>query len=383
MTSSILIVGTGPAALLAADLLSARGLNLRIFERRLAPGWKLLVAGSSGLNVSHEGENLSQHYTHRRAEIATCLEQYSREDWLSHLSALGEETFLGTSRRYFLTNKKASGLLSSWVKRLESRGVEFNYGEEFVNFSTKAGRPMASFRSGREEDADALLLALGGPSWETQPPLWPLAFQEKGISFVPFAPANAGWEFEVPEEFFLEAEGKPIKGLALTTARGKKVGECMITRYGLEGTPVYSVGCPGEALIDLKPDLEEKKLVARLQQGPAKLSGAKLSPGAELLLMALALASAWESPEALAAAIKALPINLLKPRPLEESISASGGLSWDELSENLELKKAQGVFCAGEMVDWDAPTGGFLLQASVSMGAVAARGILKKLALPY
>lgn len=366
-----LIVGSGPAALLAADILSARQIPVKLFERRPAPGWKLLVAGSSGLNVAHSGE-MATEYSARQEEISACLRQFGRDDWLSYLHGLGEETFLGTSRRYFLRNKKASTLLASWMSRLRGQGVEFHFGEELVDFGEG---PELRFASGRVEKGEAALLALGGGSWEDQPPRWPEAFLSKKIAFSPFIPANAGYSFRAPAGFFEEAEGKPVKGLTLKTAKGEKNGECMITRYGLEGTPVYTIGCPGKALIDLKPDITSDRLAPRLAGG---LKHAKLSPGAELLFQALATDPAATG-AALAHQLKALPIELLEPRPLSESISSRGGVSWDELSSELELKKAPGIYCAGEMVDWDAPTGGYLLQASVSMGAVAAAAILQKL----
>jgi uncharacterized flavoprotein (TIGR03862 family) len=368
-----LIVGSGPAALLAADILSSRQIPVKLFERRPAPGWKLLVAGSSGLNVTHSGE-MGPEYTARRAEVSGCLQKFGREEWLSYLHGLGEETFLGTSRRFFLKNKKASSLLAAWVKRLRGQGVEFHFGEELVDFLPGSSVELR-FASGRTEKGEAALLALGGGSWEDQPPGWPEAFISKGIAFSPFAPANAGYSFRAPAGFFEAAEGKPVKGLTLKTTKGEKTGECMITRYGLEGTPVYTMGCPGPATIDLKPDITLERLASRLSGG---LRHAKLSPGAELLFLALASDPNAKGAD-LARQLKALPIELLEPRPLSESISSSGGISWDELSPELELKKAPGIYCAGEMVDWDAPTGGFLLQACVSMGAVAAEAIQKRI----
>lgn len=371
-----MIVGTGPAALLAADILSAAGERVRVFERRPSAGWKLLVAGASGLNVSHDGPEhaLADHYFARREEIGACLAAYGRADWLAHLRGLGEETFLGTSRRYFLVNKKAGSLLAAWTTRLLNRGVEFHFGEELTDFSS--GR--ATFASGRRETAENILLALGGPSWEQAPPAWPAIFQRRGVQFTPFTPSNAGYSFAAPDGFFALAEGKPIKGLVLRTARGEKAGECMITRYGLEGTPVYTVGCPGAATLDLKPDLTLERLRDRLVSGGRSRlrQTAKLSEGAWLLVEKLQPRALLDA-GTLATTLKNFPLELGEPRPLTECISARGGVSWDELSPTLELLRVPGVYCAGEMVDWDAPTGGFLIQASVSMGAVAARGILR------
>lgn len=371
MPSPILICGSGPAGLMAAHVLSQAGHAVEIFERRPGPGWKLLVAGSSGLNVTHEAPDLSVFYPEGREPIAKALAAFSKDDWLAFLHSLGEETYVGTSRRYFLENFKASSLLKAWTERLTNAGVKFHYGREFAGLIPGGVR----FTDGTQTQGAATVLALGGPSWEDTPPAWPAWFREAGYDFTSFTSSNAGWSFRAPEGFFARAEGKPIKGLRLRTARGEKLGELMITRYGLEGTPIYTLGVPGFAEVDLKPDLAEEKLVSRLQpfRGEAvdKLRGAKLSEGAALLLISLAPASAWESPAALARAIKNLRVELLEPRSLKDCISARGGLAFSELDEELQLRRAPGVFAAGEMLDWDAPTGGFLLQASVSTGFVA------------
>ena len=372
-TSPILICGSGPAGLMAASVAARAGYPVEIFERRPGPGWKLLVAGSSGLNVTHEAPDLAAFYPERRAELARVLARFGKDEWISFLHELGEETYVGTSRRYFVKNFKASSLLKAWTERLSQAGVKFHYGREFANLLPEGAG--VRFTDGSEARGAASVLALGGPSWEEHPSAWPKWFQTEGFAFKDFQPSNAGWSFRAPEGFFARAEGKPIKGLTLTTKLGSKTGELMITRYGLEGTPVYTLGTPGTAHVDLKPDLAEEKLSSRLQPfrgGPAeKLRGAKLSEGAALFFEALAPAEAWESPANLARALKNLSVEFLSPRALKECISARGGLSFDELSEALELRRMPGVFCAGEMLDWDAPTGGFLLQASVSTGFVA------------
>jgi uncharacterized flavoprotein (TIGR03862 family) len=366
---------------MAADILSQGGLHVRIYERRPAAGWKLLVAGSSGPNVSYDcaPEELPSYYSRRREEMASCLRRFTREDWLSCLTGLGEEVFLGTSRRYFIRNRKASVLLRSWMERLQERGVEFYFNEEFSGFSA-AGKVRTFFSSGKKETSGSLLLALGGGSWETEPPSWPGALKRKGLCVSDLSPANAGYSILAPDAFFSAAQGKPIKGLRLTTAKGTKLGECMITRYGLEGTPVYTVGCPGAATLDLKPDLPLAQLREKLQRHSlqGRLKAAKLSEGARLLFLALAPEAPKLSAEKTAELLKCLPVEFLAPRPLAESISSAGGLSWDELDDELQLKKFPSVYCAGEMLDWDAPTGGFLLQGCVSMGAVAALAILRR-----
>ncbi len=296
----------------------------------------------------------------------------------SVLEDLGEEPYVGSSHRYFLKSKTAASLLKSWTSSLEAAGATFVYGEELVKIEKE---PLAlHFASGRIEQPSGCLLALGGGSWEEEPPKWPEMLRALELDVSDLEPANAGFRIRATPEFFVKAEGQPVKGLVLTTAKGEKQGELMITKYGLEGTPIYTVGIVGPATLDLKPDMPVDKLAQRIAAGRGSISQrvehtAKLSTGAFMLLKELAPDHCWATPATIAAAIKDLTIELLKPRPLSESISARGGLSWDELDENLQLRKAPGLFVAGEMVDWDAPTGGFLIQASVSMGFVAACGI--------
>ncbi len=385
MPFPVILVGTGPAALTAATFLTRQGIRPLLVERRAAAGWKLLVAGSSGLNVTYDGAEgeLPSFYQARKNEMGHCLQRFPRREWLRLLTDLGEEPYVGSSHRYFLRHKTAATLLQSWTNALEKAGAQFAYGEELTGIVP--GDPLTlTFRSGRVEKAAAVLLALGGGSWEAEEPAWPEMLKNLGLSGTRLEPANAGYSLRAPRDFFARAEGEPVKGLVLRTAKGTKQGELMITKYGVEGTPVYTVGCPGPATLDLKPDLGEEKLAERIAGGKGSVwqrveNAAKLSRGALLLAKELAPPGAWTSPVNAAYALKNLEIELLEPRPLSESISARGGLSWDELSHDLEVKKIPGLFVAGEMIDWDAPTGGFLIQACVSQGFVASEGIAKKI----
>lgn len=381
---SCAIIGTGPAALTAATYLVKAGHKPVLFDARPAPGWKLLVAGSSGLNVTYDcsEEDLPGFFTERSTEMAAVLKRFTRDAWLKLLVSLGEEPYIGSSKRYFLKSKTAASLLKSWTSSLEAAGAEFVYGEELVKIDKD---PLTlHFASGKIVTPKTALLALGGGSWEPEPPKWPEMLRALELEVKDLEPANAGYRIKVPPEFFLKAEGQPVKGLVLTTAKGEKQGELMITKYGLEGTPIYTVGTPGKATLDLKPDMPVDKLAQRIADGRGSISQrvehtAKLSSGAWLLLKQFAPDHAWSTPLNIATAIKDLTIQLLQPRPLSESISARGGLSWDELDENLGVNRVPGLFVAGEMVDWDAPTGGFLIQGSVSMGFVAACGIAAEL----
>lgn len=381
---SCAILGTGPAALTAATYLTKAGIQPVLFEARPAPGWKLLVAGSSGLNITYDcpEADLPNFYSARAAEMGEMLKRFTRDAWLKLLHSLGEETYVGSSKRYFLKNKTAATLLGRWTESLEQAGATFAYGEELVKITKD---PLTlHFASGKTVQPETALLALGGGSWEKEAPKWPEMLRELDLSVSELEPANAGYLLKAPPEFFVKAEGHPVKGLVLTTSKGEKQGELMITKYGFEGTPVYTVGAPGKATLDLKPDLSVDKLAQRIADGRGSISQrvenmAKLSSGALLLLREFAPDRCWATPATIAAAIKDLTVQLIRPRPLTESISARGGLSWDELDENLECKKIPGLFAAGEMVDWDAPTGGFLIQGSVSMGFVAACGIAARL----
>ncbi|MGZ3662564.1 MAG: NAD(P)/FAD-dependent oxidoreductase, partial [Bdellovibrionota bacterium] len=289
---SCAIIGTGPSALTAATFLTRAGIKPVLFERRAAPGWKLLVAGSSGLNVTYDcpDEELVSHFSARRNELGHCLQRFPRSEWLKLLTELGEEPYVGSSHRYFLRNKTAATLLAAWAESLSSAGAEFRYGEELVE--VLPGSPLTlKFASGLSIEAQTALLALGGGSWETEPPAWPEMLKKLGLEGSRLEPSNAGYSFAAPQGFFEENEGKPIKGLVLTTSRGKRQGELMITKYGLEGTPVYTVGCPGPAHLDLKPDLAEDKLVQKIASGKGSMMSrientAKLSPGALAMLKA-------------------------------------------------------------------------------------------------
>lgn len=381
-----LIVGSGPAALMAAMIVAEAGFPVEIFEKRKGPGRKLLIAGSSGLNVSYEAgpDSFPAFYRARKEELSSCLSRFGKDEWLEFIHALGIETFLGTSRRYFVKGMKASPLLRAWLAKLEGKGAVFHFEKELVDFSAAENGFVLDFRDGTKACGDVLLLALGGGSHEAGYPEWTKFIAAKGIRVEPLLPANAGFHIRAPESFFREAEGLAIKGVVLKTARGEKIGELMITRYGLEGTPIYSVGCKGAAELDLKPDLAEEKLRARLEEAGGMVlkrveKAAKLSPGALLLAKHLAPPDSWQSIESAARLLKHFPLELLEPRPLEEAISSSGGVSWDELSEYLEAKKIPALFFAGEMVDWDGPTGGFLLTACASTAHSAAQGILRRL----
>ena len=272
---------------------------------------------------------------------------------------------------------KASGLLKQWISYLEERGVKIHPSRELQDFeSNESGVNLTFSNESAPLHFNRAYFFLGGGSWEDLEPSWISLFKKKGIGFRDFEPANVGYEIDWSPEFLKEAEGKPLKKIILKTRLGEKAGELVVTRYGLEGTPIYFKGCPGEAKIDLKPDLTLEQIRDRLNSvkenlAPIRRVKQKLGlPEASLALLF------HHTPVAIkndlgkfSERIKNFPVFLKQPRPLSESISSKGGVLLSEIKETLELKKVPAIFCGGEMLDWDAPTGGFLIQACVSQGA--------------
>ncbi|MCC7441397.1 MAG: TIGR03862 family flavoprotein [Bdellovibrionales bacterium] len=393
---SIGVVGTGPAGLMAADVLAEAGVDVTLFDKRSSPGRKLLVAGSSGLNVTNAvplDEFVAQ-YTGPAEHWNSVIGGFTPKNWLRHIeNKLGTPTFLGTSGRYFVEDMKAASLLRAWTDRLHELAVHFEYGLECIGVESKGGRVTLTMRSAAGDephDFDAVCFALGGGSWEPKedPLRWPALFRERGVEFEAFRPANAGYRVAWSEAFLKEAEGQPLKGVVLTTPKGSRKADAMVTRYGIEGTPVYFVGVTGPATLDLQPDLSDAKLLERLRAVKENLSPIRrvkkqlhLCPAALALIFHHTPKEVLEDRglERLVARIKAFPLELLGPQPLAEAISSGGGIRFSELDPALMLHKLPGVFAAGEMLDWEAPTGGFLIQGCVSEGVAAARGILKRI----
>lgn len=377
------VFGTGPAGLMAADVLSARGLPVSVFEKKSAPGKKLLIAGATGLNVTNacpEGAFV-ENYLGPKKRFEELFRLFSPDDWLGFLHDLGIKTFPGTSGRHFVEGLKAAPLLKAWMKRLKARGVTFHYGCEWTDFHPlKSGGWKFHFIGGDTFDAAAGCFCLGGGSYERggAPFRWAEALRAKGIRIIPFAPSNAGFAVAWPEKFLVEAEGQPLKNVTLSSPRGIKRGEVVITRYGLEGTPVYHAGKTGEVTLDLKPDLDARAILSKLMAIKENLSPLRrakktlnLSPAALALLFHMTPKDVLADAEKFSLRIKAFPLIFTAQRPLSEAISSSGGVAWEEIGADYGLKNFPGLFVAGEMIDWDAPTGGFLIQACVSQGFAA------------
>lgn len=382
----LLVIGGGPAGLRAAEIVSGAGRRVIVADRMPSVGRKFLVAGRGGLNLTHSDpiERFTRRYGDENRWRAL-LADFSPDELRRWAEDLGIETFIGTSGRVFPSTKQAAPLLRRWVARLKKQGVEFRLRHEWTGLTPRDGWDAAFRTSDRDTTlhARAVLLTLGGGSWPQTGSngAWTTILQQAGVAITPLAPANCGYEVAWPTAFLKIAEGQPLKNIVVRAGTESITGELLVTCYGLEGGALYQLGHAlrgvenPELIIDLKPTFTLEQLLAKLPSSASNLSEAaaswKLSPAAQALLSLHAAPSARD----LAALAKAFPIQLRGPRPLEEAISTAGGVTWPELDEKLMLRRLPGVFCAGEMIDWDAPTGGYLLQGCFSTATRAARGV--------
>ena len=382
------VVGSGPAALMFADTLALAGIKVHIFEKRKGAAWKLFVAGSSGLNITNSLPltPFAERYSEPHEFWEECLKVFGPKEWIQFIEkTLDLGTFLGTSGRYFVETMHAAKLVRNWKRRLESLGVQFLFDHECVDFSSKESRIELNFSSQDSQSFDAVCFALGGASWEAQetPLRWPVLFTKKNIGFRAFTACNSGFELAWTEAFLKEAEGKPLKNISFYSSKGELRGDLIVTSYGLEGTPIYTLGEVGRVFLDLKPDLSEAVILKKLSTVKENLSPLRrinkvlnLGLATKALLFHFAGTDNLENLEKLVRILKRFPLELLRERPLTESISSKGGILWSELDESLMLKKHKNVYCIGEMLNWDAPTGGFLIQGCVSQGFWCAQKIL-------
>ncbi len=402
MNKAVAVIGAGPAGLMAADVLAAGGVAVTIYDRMPSVARKLLLAGRGGLNLTHSEDldRLLWRYGEARPHLEAAIRRFPPDALRAFSEQLGQTTFVGTSGRVFPKALKASPLLRAWLRSLQARGVAFrlrhhwrgwNEAGELV-FDSPAG-PVAS-------KPDATVLALGGMSW---PRLgsdggWVGVLREQGITVAPLKPANVGFEVAWSERFRSEFEGQPLKNVALTFENHTVRGEAIVTRDGLEGGAIYALSAPlreaifrdGSAVLKLalRPDLDRSALTARLQRPRGKQSLStflRKSLGLPAVAIGLvheaALAAKTSlsamSTAALAGLINELPVRLVGVRPVARAISTAGGIKFAELDERLMLRRKASVFVAGEMLDWEAPTGGYLLQACFATGAAAGRGVLE------
>lgn len=376
--------------MMLADVLARNGCKVALFERRNGLARKLFIAGSSGLNISHDlsHDAFVQHYT-PAGLFEHPLRAFTVKDWLSFIENLGLKTFLGTSRRYFIEPMNALPLVRAWKKRLSEAGVEFLVDYDCVGFERLGCNTTGvtlSFADAEQKVFDAVAFCLGGASYEEVPPPWPAMFRRMAIEVTDFRASNVGFRVQWPQALLKEAEGKPLKDVVLATERGVRRGDMIVTTYGLEGTPIYFVGIEGEGTLDLKPALSMDAMMERLRDVGENLSPMrrvqqklKLSEASLALLYHLTPSEIRNDLQSLVLRIKNFPVSLIGPQPLAEAISTKGGIALSEIDDAFMLKKIPGVFAAGEMLDWDAPTGGFLIQGCVSQGVAAAHGVLEYL----
>jgi uncharacterized flavoprotein (TIGR03862 family) len=387
---------------MAAEVLAQGGAGVTVYDAMPSVGRKFLLAGRGGLNLTHS-EALPVFLTRYGAaapQLTPAITAFLPDALRAWSEALGQPTFVGSSGRVFPQAFKASPLLRAWLRRLDSLGVQFALRHRWTGWDDNGRLSFATPDGARVVEAHATVLALGGASWSRlgSDGAWVETLMAKGVTVSPLQPANCGFTVAWSDIFRDRFEGQPLKGVALSFGSHAVRGEALITRTGIEGGAIYALSAglrdsivgTGQATlhIALRPDLEMNVLVARLSapRGKQSLSNwlrkaAHLSPVAIGLLQEAAMVSGEPlsslSPASLAGLINALPIQLTGMAPIARAISTAGGISFDELDADFMIRRLPGVFAAGEMLDWEAPTGGYLLQASFATGAAAGRGALK------
>lgn len=387
---------------MAADVLSAVGAAVTIYDRMPSVGRKFLLAGRGGLNLTHSEalDLFLSRYGEARPHLEVAIRRFPPETLRAFSEQLGQQTFVGSSGRVFPKALKASPLLRAWLRALDARGVALRLRHHWRGWN-EAGELVFDSPAGAViSKPDATVLALGGMSWPRlgSDGAWVDVLRAQGIAIAPLQPANVGFEVAWTERFRSEFAGQPLKNVALMFEGTTVRGEAIITRDGVEGGAIYALSAPlreailrdGAALlkISLKPDLDRSALAARLERPRGKQSFSNflrkrlgLPTVAIALLNEVALSTAAKLPSLSAAAladlINDLPVQLVGVRPVERAISTAGGIRFAELDDHLMLRRRPGVFVAGEMLDWEAPTGGYLLQACFATGAAAARGALE------
>ncbi|WP_295488480.1 TIGR03862 family flavoprotein [uncultured Pseudomonas sp.] len=392
----VAVIGAGPAGLMAAEALAQAGVTVEVFDAMPSVGRKFLLAGVGGMNITHSEPYPAfvGRYGERRDALDALLRDFDGQALRQWIHGLGIETFIGTSGRVFPNDMKAAPLLRAWLKRLRETGVVIHTRHRWLGWTAEGALRIGYPQGERHVHAQAVVLALGGGSWARlgSDGAWVPVLAERAVDISPLRPSNCGFEVEGWSEV-LKAKfaGAPLKNIALSVpGSAPRKGEFIITAQGVEGSLVYAWSAPLRAsleregratlLLDLLPDRPVDKIaqalakprgsrsMARHLQGQLGIDGVKAA-----LLRELTDPATFVDPQRLAEAIKALPIELLRTRPLDEAISSAGGVRFEALDDGLMLKALPGVFCAGEMLDWEAPTGGYLLTACFASGLCAGR----------
>ncbi len=398
---TVVVIGGGPAGLMAAEVMASSGVLVDVYDAMPTLGRKFLMAGKGGLNITHSEpyELFVRRFGPRQAEIQKILADFPPEALRAWVSALGFDTFVGSSGRVFPVGMKASPLLRAWLARLAANGVRFHPRSRWLGWD-EAGRLRLETPEGEKRvSPGAVVLALGGGSWARlgSNAAWVPVLAEKGVQIAPLKPSNCGFDIGWSEHLRTRFAGQPVKAVTLSFEDAQGVflqqGEFVITQHGIEGSLVYAASArlrdaiaaqgSAEIRLDLAPGYTLDALATRLAKArgsrslashlekQANLKGVKAA-----LLREVTPPQTLADPARLAQAIKSLPLRLQAPRPIDEAISTAGGVLFEELDAFLMLKKIPGVFCAGEMLDWEAPTGGYLLTACFASGRRAGQGVL-------
>lgn len=400
--NSVAVIGAGPAGLIAAEEMAKAGLRVTVYDRMPSAGRKFLLAGRGGLNLTHGEpfEDFLRRYGDRAEALRAVLESFPPAKLREWSEELGQKTFEGSSGRIFPEAFKASPLLRAWLRKLDETGVSFEFRHRWLGWDDAGALSFDTPKGRIATKAEAVVLALGGASWPRlgSDGAWAEMLSQRGIDLAPLQPANSGFKVEWSPLFRERFAGTPLKRIALSFGDVSVRGEATIADYGIEGGAVYALSsrlreevvANGSAtlLISLRPDLDREALAARLAASRGKQSFSNfLRKAANLSTVAVALLQEWAAKEAcplsdmppdeLASLVNALPITLTGVAPVETAISTAGGIRLEELDQHFMLRKLPGVFAAGEMLDWEAPTGGYLLQACFATGVAAGRGILR------
>lgn len=401
---SAIVIGGGPAGLMAAEVLAGASVRVALYDAMPSVGRKFLLAGVGGMNITHSEarEAFVGRYGERRGEVGALLADFDGQALREWIHGLGITTFVGTSGRVFPTDMKAAPLLRAWLKRLREKGVVIHTRSRWQGWDDQ-GRLLIDGPAGREAlRADATVLALGGGSWQRlgSDGAWVPLLQARGVEVAPLRPSNCGFEVEAWSGFFRDKfAGAPVKPVALgLDGEAPRQGEFVVTAGGIEGSLVYALSAAireriardGSATLylDLLPGRSAEQVAKALAQprgsksmanhlrGRLGLDGVRAG-----LLRELSTAADYAEPQRLATLIKALPLRVVRARPLDEAISSAGGVTFEAVDKQLMLDALPGVFCAGEMLDWEAPTGGYLLTACFASGRAAGLGALRWLKL--
>ena len=396
-----IIIGGGPAGLMAAEVVSKPGVKVDLYDSMPSLGRKFLMAGKGGLNLTHSEpfERFVSRYGERRADIEPLLHVFGPEEIRHWVHGFGIETFVGTSGRVFPVGMKASPLLRAWLKRLSALGVTFHPRHKWTGFLIPAQGSLSLLFNSPAGDitvkADVVVLALGGGSWSRlgSDGAWTSSLMQAGAEVRPLRPSNCGFDVAWSPHFRERFAGDPIKSVVLSFGSFRQQGEFIVTDEGVEGSLIYAasallrdeIEARGKAvmMLDLTPDRSHAWLVERLSRSRGSRSlGSHLEKTVNIKGVKAGLLHEFLSKEdfshvqPLAHFIKNLPIPLIAMRPLDEAISSAGGVTFESLDKHLMLRSMPGVFCAGEMLDWEAPTGGYLITACMASGYAAGNGVL-------